>query len=502
MPQHHSDKIQPAAIDLVAAPRQAPGSTAADTSKRAGKGWLIPAAGAILLAILAVLFLAPQWFIPAPPAAVAPADTTPPPAAAVPGTGSPYSEAELAQARREAQDILAKLLAEQKGLEANQVELWADQAFEDARALALEGDARYRERDFPAALTLYQQALDALAAISASLPEHLTSLLATGHQALAAGDEQAASTAFQAVLTLQPDHSEAQQGLERATLLPQTRPLLATARQQQASDQLEEASATLEKLLALDKAHDEARNLLATITDTLAERAFDRAMSEGLVALRDGRLEAAATAFRRALTIRPGHADASSGLAQVNSRQQANTLARQLSSARELESSEQWRQAADLYARLRADDESLVEARIGAIRSAARAELDAGISRILDDPLRLASSAVYNQGRQLLADARAIAEPGPRLQAQTAALAQALAASQVPITVRLESDNRTRVTLLRVAELGTFSEHSIDLKPGHYVAVGSRAGYRDVRVEFQVASGAEPQVQVVCKDPV
>ena len=499
MPQQPSDKIQPAAIDLAASGRgAAAGNTAPPPA--AGRRWLAPAAGIVLLAVLAVLFLAPQWIAPTPPApatasVAAPAETGP-------AAGSPYSEAELAQARREAQDILARLLAEQKSLEASQVALWAEQAFEDARALALEGDVLYRQRDFPAALTHYQQALDALIAIGASLPDHLAALIAAGHEALAAGDEQGASTAFQAVATLQPDHAEALQGLERASLLPQTRPLLAEARRQQAGDQLEDAAATLEKLLALDGAHDEARKLLAAVDETLSGRAFNTAMSEGLVALRDDRLEAAATAFRRALAIHPDDADAGASLAQVIRRQQANTLTRQLNAAGDLENREQWRQAADLYGRLRADDDSLVAARVGEIRSAARAELDAGITRILDDPLRLSSPAVYDQGRRLLADARAIAEPGPRLRDQMAALARALDASQIPVTVRLESDNRTRVTLLRVAELGAFSEHSIDLRPGHYVAVGSRAGYRDVRVEFQVAGGAEPRVQVVCRDPV
>ena len=57
---------------------------------------------------------------------------------------------------------------------------------------------------------------------------------------------------------------------------------------------------------------------------------------------------------------------------------------------------------------------------------------------------------------------------------------------QTPVTVRLESDSLTRVTLYRVGELGQFTAHEIRLRPGRYVAMGIRDGYRDVRVEFTV----------------
>ena len=52
--------------------------------------------------------------------------------------------------------------------------------------------------------------------------------------------------------------------------------------------------------------------------------------------------------------------------------------------------------------------------------------------------------------------------------------------------MRFSSDNLTRVTLYKVGELGYFTSKSLSLRPGNYVAVGRRDGYRDVRVEFFV----------------
>src|SRR5690606_31492859 len=258
----------------------------------------------------------------------------------------------------------------------------------------------------------------------------------------------------------------------------------------------------LDQVIALDPGHGEARDALASIHARQAEQRFTAAMSEGLAAFEAGNLDAAASAFERALAAKPGHPDALAGRDRARRQQQANRLAAQLAEAARLETDESWQGAAELYASVRGSDDSLVAARVGELRSRARAALDSGIATILADPLRLSSPAVFRQGQQLLADARAIPDPGPRLQGQVEALARALDASQVPVTVRLESDNATRVTLLRVAELGTFTSKQIDLKPGSYVALGSREGYRDVRVEFRVGDGSPTAIHIQCKDPV
>ncbi len=52
----------------------------------------------------------------------------------------------------------------------------------------------------------------------------------------------------------------------------------------------------------------------------------------------------------------------------------------------------------------------------------------------------------------------------------------------------------------KVGQFGTFNDYELELRPGYYVAVGVRAGYRDVRIEFYVAPevDVEPGV-VICE---
>ncbi len=69
------------------------------------------------------------------------------------------------------------------------------------------------------------------------------------------------------------------------------------------------------------------------------------------------------------------------------------------------------------------------------------------------------------------------------------------------LPVRLVSDGLTDVSVLRVGRLGVFKEKTLQLRPGSYVVVGTRKGYRDTRVILEVAAGrpAEP-VRVRCEE--
>ena len=78
-----------------------------------------------------------------------------------------------------------------------------------------------------------------------------------------------------------------------------------------------------------------------------------------------------------------------------------------------------------------------------------------------------------------------------------------IARADVPVSVALQSDNITQVTIYRVGQLGTFAERSLDLVPGSYTVVGTRPGYRDVRREINVRPGAAPEPVVIrCEDRI
>ncbi|MFA5679078.1 MAG: tetratricopeptide repeat protein [Pseudomonas sp.] len=490
------ETIDPATVELAQAPGAAP---AARAGSGRGARLAVIAAGAVLVALMIGVFLVLPGLVERTTSeAVAPPPTAAPPAAQTP----PLRQAELAQARREAQDILARLLEAQDTLEKKQVNLWAEDDFAAMNALAAQGDARYRQGAFDEALQLYKDAR----AKSEALLARATALVAEkngeGGKALADMDQQRAEAAFRLVLAIDPDNTEARTGLARAGLLPQIRPLLENARGQVAEKRWGQAKGALDALLALDERHTEARHMLTQVEREIRAEEFNGFMGVGLVAMQRGDYRQAARQFEQALKVDPASEDARVSLNQARAALQAHDIAITLAAAQEQEAAEQWAQAAASYQQVLDADDSVVSARVGLLRSQARARLDDGIAAILADPLRLASGTVYTQASQLLRDAEQVSPRGARLETQITALRLALEKARQPVTVHLQSDNQTQVTLLRVGEMGAFSSRTIELRPGRYVVVGSRAGFRDVRVEFEVAADSAVSVTIACTERV
>ena len=69
--------------------------------------------------------------------------------------------------------------------------------------------------------------------------------------------------------------------------------------------------------------------------------------------------------------------------------------------------------------------------------------------------------------------------------------------------VAITSDNSTEVSVTPVGQLGAFRLRELDLKPGHYTIIGRRDGFRDVRLELDVAPGQqETKLSVQCTERI
>jgi hypothetical protein len=89
------------------------------------------------------------------------------------------------------------------------------------------------------------------------------------------------------------------------------------------------------------------------------------------------------------------------------------------------------------------------------------------------------------------------------LRSQSARLRDSLRLYDQPVPAVLESDGLTVVSVQRVGSMGAFRRKELRLKPGRYVALGVRDGFRDVRREFVVLPGGAPVViDVRCTEAV
>ncbi len=103
----------------------------------------------------------------------------------------------------------------------------------------------------------------------------------------------------------------------------------------------------------------------------------------------------------------------------------------------------------------------------------------------------------FSRGRDLVLD------PSPASGPINFLAYPVLEVAETPRTVRLHSDNFTDVTVYKVGRFGRFASRDIVLLPGSYVAVGTRTGYRDVRVKFAVSAGPEAiEITVRCQEKI
>ena len=255
--------------------------------------------------------------------------------------------------------------------------------------------------------------------------------------------------------------------------------------------------------MAIDGKHKKAADGLVATQRAITEQSFRRAMTRGFTALEQNRFPQATDAFNQAGNIYPGRQAVIQALSQVETQQSQLLVSQQMQQAGDLERQEQWQQALGIYQSLLQTDPSLTQAKVKTIPVTVRATLHNQLQAALADPLKLSNANAYQKGRRLLKDARGIANPGPVLSQQVADLDRYLSQSTIPVPVVLLSDSLTEVTLFRVAKLGTFEQTSVQLKPGHYIAAGSRNGYRDVRVEFTITGEPmEEPILVSCNEAI
>ncbi len=235
----------------------------------------------------------------------------------------------------------------------------------------------------------------------------------------------------------------------------------------------------------------------------LAEQQFDKLMSRGLGQLERSDWPGAEQSFSAALKLRPADRPAADGLARAKEGGQREALARLQREASGFESEERWDEALAAYRRAAAIEPGVDFARQGAGRAERMIRLHARLNGYLASPERLYSPRVRDEAQQFLAALDRETAAGPRIAGERQRLEAALKRATTKVTVRLSSDNATEVTLQRVGPLGRFQDREVALTPGTYTLVGSRPGYKDVRVELTVGPDAPTQqVFVACKERV
>ena len=433
--------------------------------------WIWVSVAGLLLAALLVIFVLPalvtEYELPLE-LRVDVTEFQPLPAETVP-TISPFEEAQLSRQRKEAQDVLAELLTQQEVLELIDVEQWAQDEYTAALEVASIGDEYYRTQDFQLATESYTQGRDDLVEIQAMVPVVLNQNLVDAQSALDAQDSFVAQNKFLLALLLDPDSEVAQIGLERARVLDEVSGLLAEADSLLEDNELEAAQVIYRQIVSLDSYSQDAQQRISEVAGLILQREFSFIMSSGYAFLESDNPDQAIAEFERAASLGINQEQARAAIAQTE-----NVI-----------------------------DANLVFAINGRDYASKRAQLDDLLVSAIETPDRFYEQDVFQQTLDVYYTGRAIETPGARISEQLQKLQLLLETSQVPLDIQMVSDNLTDVTILRIGNLGLFEQTVVSLKPGRYVAIGKRIGYREVREEFVVGFNQTPDsVLVQCVERV
>lgn len=471
-----------------------------ELSQQGGRQKLI--IGGLLLLVTAVVFMLPTLVSES---LILEADKTSTPIR--PETiVSPSKVAEKTKYREDSQRVLAQIISVRDSLKQQNVEYWGDFEFRQALVLVDQGDDQYGYGDYRDALASYQGSLEQLQALEKSGKIIFEEALLQGNSAVEnakPADIARATEAAATAIAIAPEDARAQQLNQRAAQLERLIAALDYGQQRLATDELAAAKAYFQQAVAVDGLHAKAAAALASVEKAITEQRFRGHMSDGFAGLDNNQFVTATNAFKRAGEIYRNHPAVAQALSQVATKESQISVSRQMQQAAEFESREQWQQALDTYQTLLRTDSSLVEAKVKIIIVTVRASLDSQLKAVLVDPLKLSDSNQYNSAQRMLQDAAGIANPGPVLNQQIADLKTVLQQSTTAVDVVLQSNNRTEVTLYRVAKLGAFEQTSLQLKPGRYIAAGTRMGYRDVRVEFTITGAPiDGPIRVSCDEMI
>ena len=406
-------------------------------------------------------------------------------------------------ARADTEAVLGQLLSKMATLESRAVQRWGGLRFKQAQELYDAADAAYLARDYATASDLYAEAIAAVDPLLDEVDAIFAKTFGEAQAALQAANTADALRLFELAVAISPSHAGAQSGFSRAKNLDTVLSLTDHGIAFEKALELSAARQSFERAVEIDPQWQPAQEGLARVQTTIRDMEFDMRMTEGLIAISDGHYDVARAAFRMAKELKPDSPEPSDGLLQVDQEVRLNRIRSLEQQAFAQQENEEWESLITTFESLLEIDESLEFAQQGLQQARQMSALHEQLDTYIAAPDALSSSSTMQRATKMVVDITRMPNIGPRLSGQRDELSRLLKRAATPLQVKLVSDNATNVSIYKVGKLGSFATHELSLRPGKYVAVGSRPGFRDVRLEFQIGPELEATPIVIrCEEAI
>ena len=422
-------------------------------------------------------------------------------------TGTPAALGNDSLAEKEAKSLLAKALEQQIRLENDGAKIWGDASikpsYSDALASLDTANSWIDRQEYSRASDGFRETLSLFDQLLTSKDERFARAMSSGLAALDILDGPAATPHFQMALALQPQSEKAQNGIVRAANAPRTLELMAEGRRHEAAGDIDRALNSFQGAIALDPQYVLANENAKRLAGIIIERDYGNAISATLQAINSRKFIQAQRSLETARKIRPTAPEIAELRARIRSGKQQQAIENLRKLAISSEQAEQWSEAIKHYDKVIAIDPIAGFALQGRTRAEKFNTLHIEVRNYIANPDRLSSPQPRKHALQILAAAEGISNSGPKLKADAERLKELISAAETPRPLVLKSDGYTKIVIYRVARLGVLLERRLMLRPGRYVAVGSRSGYRDVRINFVVPTNdTKTVIEIRCVEKI
>ncbi|MFT4713812.1 MAG: serine/threonine protein kinase [Candidatus Azotimanducaceae bacterium] len=417
---------------------------------------------------------------------------------------APMEAALLEKLIIDGQTTATQLLRKQLQLEDLAVYAWAKEEYSTIVDLGLAGDDFYRLKNYQAAMDSYQDAMDKLDLLLAQVDGVQEVYEQKGETALLEGDEATAREAYKTLNAIEPGNPDIEHALVRAENLSKVLAMMKSGEEFEENRALEKALAKYEDAYELDPEWEPAIIAIERTEIGIVQSQFNASMSRAFTAFADRDYEAARTAFSEAGEIIPESSEPADGLLQIEIAIKQFEFSEIQVAASALVEQEEWAQALQAYKNALDQDSTLVFAKKGYQESLKRNNLDLALNRFINSPAVMSKDSELAKAKKLLVKAaREKNHRGPKLKKQINDLSLYVSYARIPVELDIQSDNKTDVTVYRIATLGKINQTRIELIPGSYTIVGTRKGYRDVHENLTLLGGRGIiSVDVSCSEKI
>lgn len=395
-------------------------------------------------------------------------------------------------------EILAKLLALHSQLVSDNIQVWGQDSYRMIVDLIGKGDEHLQNSEFINAEEKYMRAYEKLQQLAADKSGILVSAVQAGMAALEQGNSVGAKNHFSTALAIDTGNQKATDGLQRAQNLEAVLTFLAQGEEYEKQGKLKIALQEYRKGYNLDKKFPPVVKAYERLEERVKEQELKEHLSQFYSDLEGSNLQRAEASLKKALRLAPADPAAISAKQKLESAREEQAVLRMRQQAENQMSNEEWKKAFASYQQVLKIAPQAAFALQGVEVARRNSELVEQIDTLLNNKERFQDEKVLQNGLATLEYARQLEGLGPRTTARVNDLDEALIKASQPVSLILQSDNLTEVTMYHVGRLGRFYQRELILKPGKYTIVGERAGYRVKRAIIELTP-ERPEVEYTIK---